>query len=273
MRCSEKTRNRLFQMVSGCCLLAFAITTDGHNTCNAGPLTGNDTIAVSPADEIQIIMPGTSREMRPEAVVTEQNVEIPPTILVHKYYYSGDRDFRAPSFPGGPTLVVVQSPETGQQLCLEVQMPAGSPRVFYRRHWIDYHFGKQVVRIQFCNPLHLHEQKQPVVKYMKATADLRQPAADCSDSPAGQWIEKTGLPSVAKGSADTAKSLADSAAGGIHTVGTAVLTPFRQVRDSTILSRFAKSNPEAEATRARDAAVQKAQRQSDRLNSSIPTLR
>ena len=273
MRCSEKTSNRLFGMVLGCCVVAFAVITQGHQTCSAGPLTGKDTIAVSPADEIQIIMPGTSRQMRPEAVVTGQKVEIPPTILVHKYYYSGDRDFRAPSFPGGPTLVVVQSPETGQQLCLEVQMPAGSPRVFYRRHWIDYHFGKQVVRIQFCNPLQLHEQQQPVVKYLKATADLRQPTAACSDSAAGQWVEKTGLPSMAKGSVDTAKSLADSTAGGIHTVSTAVLAPFRQVRDSTILSRFTKSNPEAEATRARDAAVEKAQRQSDRLNSSIPTLR
>jgi len=260
-------------MVLGCCLVAFAVITQGHQTCSGGPLTGKDTIAVSPADEIQIIMPGTSREMRPEAIVTGQKVEIPPTILVHKYYYSGDRDFRAPPFPGGPTLVVVQSPETGQQLCLEVQMPAGSPRVFYRRHWIDYHFGKQVVRIQFCNPLHLHEQQQPVVKYLKATADLRQPAADCSETAAGQWIEKTGLPSVAKGSAETAKSLADSAAGGIHTVSTAVLAPFRQVRDSTILSRFAKSNPEAEATRARDAAVEKSQRQSEQRSSAIPTLR
>lgn len=240
---------------------------------SAEPEGGPRAPLVSPVDEIQVILPATSREFRPEAVVTGQKVEIPPAILVHKSYYSGDRDFRAPAFPGGPTLVVVQSPETGQQLCLEVQMPAGSPRVFYRRHWIDYHFGSQVVRIQFCNPLRLHESKQPEVKYLTASSDLRSPDIECSETTAGQWIQKTGLPSVVKGSTETAKTVADGAAGGIRTVSTAVLSPLRQVRDSTILGRFLKANPEEEAIRARDEAVKSQQQRAERLNATIPTLR
>lgn len=229
--------------------------------------------SISPVDEIQLILPATSRELRPEVIVTDSKVEIPPAILVHKTYYSGDRDFRAQAFPGGPTLIVVQSPETGKQLCLEVQMPAGSPRVFYRRHAIDYHFGTQIVRIQFCNPLHPGRNHNPEVKYLKASSDLRTPPVDCSESAPGQWLQKTGLPSVLKGSGDAAKSLADSAAGGFRTATTAVMTPLRQLRDSTALSRLSGANPEEEARRMRDASVTEARQQADRLSGSIPTQR
>lgn len=252
--------------------LTIAVTLTGLNVCRSGDGTGVSP-AISPVDEIQLILPATSREFRPEAVVTGQKVEIPPAILVHKSYYSGDRDFRAQAFPGGPTLVVVQNPENGRQECLELQMPAGSPRVFYRRHWIDYHFGTQIVRIQFCHPLHPKRQQPPQVKYLKATSDLRQPALDCADTPAGQWFEKTGLPSLAKGSGDTAKALADSAAGGIRTVSETALKPMRQLRDSTILSRFASANPEEEARKLRDTSVREAQQQAERVSGSIPTQR
>ena len=68
-------------------------------------------------------------------------MQIPPLILVHRYYYSGDRSFQGPLLPGGPSILVVNHPATGQRCYIPAQMRPGAPRVTYARSSIDYDFG------------------------------------------------------------------------------------------------------------------------------------
>lgn len=238
-----------------------------------GNLLSRD-VEVAPIDEITIIDPGTNRELKPEVIVNERRVEIPPTIIVHKYYYSGDRDFRGPMFPGGPSIVVVQHPDTGEQLYLDVQMLPGSPRVVYRRHSIEYHFGKQAIQILFCNLLDPLHPKHPVVKYLDCCDDLRKPTRILPTGAAvHDWLDRTGIPSAAKSVTEGTKSLANSGADGIRRASQAVTAPMQQLVDSTALSRVLRRSPEDDAAAARDSGVARAQAEADRRSASIPTLR
>src|SRR5437870_1587189 len=74
---------------------------------------------VPPALEIEILDPNVDPRgnpavlTRPATVLTCTGpegrvvVDIPPTVLVHRYYYTGDRSFQARLLPGGPCIVVV----------------------------------------------------------------------------------------------------------------------------------------------------------------------
>jgi hypothetical protein len=255
-----------------------AVTTVMSLVC-VRPVTGDGRllsrdVEVPPVDEISVIDPGTNRELKPEAVVRDGRVEIAPTIIVHKYYYSGDRDFRGPAFPGGPSIVAVQHPDTGEQLYLDVMMLPGSPRVVYRRHLIEYHFGKQAIRIQFCNltdPLH---PKHPVVKYLNTCDDIRNPnGPHAAGHGVHSWLDRAGIKQVCKSAANGTKSILNSSADGIKAVGTAVVSPVKKVVSATPLGSVLKPDLQQEAQRLRDSEVQRAQAESERLAGSIPTLR
>ena len=69
-------------------------------------------------------------------------VDIPPVILVHRYYFTGERSFQAQLLPGGPSIVVVNHPKTGERTYIDVQMPPGAPRVTYTDHSIEYDYGE-----------------------------------------------------------------------------------------------------------------------------------
>lgn len=94
-------------------------------------------------------------------------VTIPQTVIVHKYYYTGDRSFQAPLLKGGPTIVVFQHPETGCQAMLEVQMLPGAPRITYRREFIEYDFGEQSIRLEVGNIGLWGKVHEPRVKYRR----------------------------------------------------------------------------------------------------------
>ncbi|MCA9051050.1 MAG: hypothetical protein KDA89_20080 [Planctomycetaceae bacterium] len=230
-------------------------------------------LRVSPADEITIIDPGTSSEFGPEALVNGQQVEIPPPLLIHNFYYTGDRDFRGPVFPGGPTVVVVEHPKTGVRLYLDVNMLPGSPRVVYRSSYIDYHFGDQRIRIQFCNalaPLHYH---QPVVRYGRGDRWIQAPSADSSSAGITRWVSRTGLPDAVKSASAGARTVVNRSADGIRRTGEIVTTPVHLVVDSTILGSILKPDPEADAAANRDAAVRRAADELTDRDRSIRTLR
>ena len=77
------------------------------------------------------------------------SVEIPPVVLVHRYYYTGDRSFQAQILPGGPSIVVVHHPKTGEQCYIPVQMLPGAPRVHYSGSKIEYDYGRHGITISF----------------------------------------------------------------------------------------------------------------------------
>src|SRR6218665_2425572 len=55
------------------------------------------------------------------------HLEVPPTVIMHKHYDTGSRDFQGPMLPGGPVQVVVRHPATGEQTYVELQLPREPP--------------------------------------------------------------------------------------------------------------------------------------------------
>lgn len=108
---------------------------------------------VPPTLEIEILDPNADPLSRPAIELKRDEhgmtVEIPPVVLVHRYYFTGERSFQAQLFPGGPTIVVANHPKTGERVYIDVQMPPGAPRVTYTDHAIEYDFGDTSVTVCF----------------------------------------------------------------------------------------------------------------------------
>ena len=120
---------------------------------------------VPPALEIEVLDPGVDPLGHPSVLLRDsddplrQEVDIPPTVLVHHYYYTGDRDFQAQLLPGGPCIAVMNHPRTGERTYVPVQMQPGAPRVKYTGHRIEYDFGNRGISIVFIG------KKNPSVRY------------------------------------------------------------------------------------------------------------
>lgn len=234
------------------------------------------SVPVAPVDEITVIDPRTSPDGKPHPIVTggpgHQQVDIPPTVIVHNYYYTGDRDFRGPSFMGGPAIIVVTHPHTAEQMYLDVNMLAGSPRVIYRRNYIEYDFGHQKIQLRFTHPLHVFHRHEPSVKYSRGNPRRLKPTT-VPVKRVGAWIERTGVPHAVSHVAHGAASVAHATADGIHTAGRIVSTPLIRIGQATPLGALIDRTPEELEQSARDRAVQRAADERLRQEASIPTLR
>jgi hypothetical protein len=108
---------------------------------------------VPPTLEIEVLDPNADPLGRPaielHTVDGATYVDIPPAVLVHRYYYTGDRSFQAQLLPGGPCILVVNHPKTGERCYIEVQMLPGAPRVTYTDHSIQYDYGEHGITLHF----------------------------------------------------------------------------------------------------------------------------
>jgi hypothetical protein len=110
---------------------------------------------VPPTLEIEVLDPGVDPLGNPAVIVTPGplghplQIDIPPTVLVHRYYYTGDRSFQAQMLPGGPSILVVHHPKTGERCYVEAQMLPGAPRVTYTAHSIEYDYGENGITLHF----------------------------------------------------------------------------------------------------------------------------
>jgi hypothetical protein len=123
-------------------------------------MTANNAFAqarvsrVIPSLEIEILDPNVDARGNPGVIVGQDawgktQVDIAPTIMVHRYYYTGDRTVRGPDLPGGPSIIVAFHPKSGQKVYLPVQMLPGSPMVTYTAQSIEYDFGDRAVLVSF----------------------------------------------------------------------------------------------------------------------------
>ena len=150
--------NRFYLQLACLCISCLLLTASNSclaqqpNSLQAGR-SGELRSRVSPVLEIEVVDPGRDARGNPAVVIREENgetkVEIPPSLIVHRYYYTGDRSFRGPELPGGPSIVVAQNPVTGKQCYLELQMLPGSPVVHYTSKKIEYDFGDRAVIVTF----------------------------------------------------------------------------------------------------------------------------
>lgn len=139
--------------------------------------------AVPPTQEIEVLDPGVDPTGKPAVLLRPgpvgQLVDVPPAVLVHRYYYTGDRTFQAQMLPGGPVIVAVNHPQTLERVYVPVTLPPGAPRVTYTPHAIRYDYGPQSVALKFgpCG--------KPTVSYSQATQlgeAVRDKFAACRDT-------------------------------------------------------------------------------------------
>lgn len=121
-------------------------------------------------NELLVIAPEGQERGLPTAVYRDGQVEIPPTLHVHPYYYSGDKEYQAQILNGGPTIIVANHPKSGDKLYIDAVLPAGAPIVAYSAHSITYVYPDRRVCIEF----HLLHSDRAVVKYISGRGVVRE---------------------------------------------------------------------------------------------------
>jgi len=100
--------------------------------------------------ELVILDPGIDETGLPAVLVNDENeADIPPTVHVHRYYYSGDKEFVAEYIDGGLTIVKAVHPVTGVHCEVRVVLPPGVPTIAYDNNSITYVYPDRRVKICF----------------------------------------------------------------------------------------------------------------------------
>ncbi len=238
----DKTRNRFVSAIYGLMLILPAELFGGEHP---------RLVTVPPAQEIEILDPHVDPLGKPKVMTVPApnglRIDIPPTVLVHHFFYTGDRSFQGPLFPGGPTTVVAVHPYTNQRCYLDVQMPPGAPYVTYRAHYIEYNFGHQAIFVNFnacggtsVTVMHGHRRFIP---------PIRQPNEDGI------------LHTTANVVATSAQRILDS--------GRVLARPFVATFHALPLTR----TPEEQAAQKQSDSVEHAANQAQQLDVTIPTIR
>lgn len=231
---------------------------------------------VPPWLEIEVLDPNAHPRGIPAIVPTDANhdgqmeIDIPQTILVHRYYYTGERSFQGPMIPGGPSIVVASHPKTGERCYVNVQMLPGAPRVTYRKDSIEYSYGHQVISVCFgmLGP-------KVVFRNGPGLGDRVGAVGTAVCNCAVNTVQNSSIPTHAAAICTKTKNVAHTTCDGVHAVAKGVTTPIRQIVQVLPFGKMLTSgdNGERHAEAVRERQVTAAQKQSVRLNASIPTLR
>lgn len=121
-------------------------------------LAGSVFVATLPAaepeqpglGELVVVQPELDPDGRPKVQITaDKKVEIPPSLHIHRFYYTGDKEYQGPILAGGPTTVVARHPKLGKQVYVDVILPPGAPVVSYDANSITYVYTDERIRIRF----------------------------------------------------------------------------------------------------------------------------
>jgi hypothetical protein len=206
----------------------------------AGHTHRKTTPTVSPMDELEILDPLIDQEGKPRAIMVPdeygvEQLEVPTTVIIHKHYYTGSRDFQGPMLQGGPVLVVVRHPATGEQTYVELQLPPGAPRIFYKEDRIIYQYRDDRVTLCFGRPGWLGQLGKPAVgirprlQFVKHVQEHEKAKQERHQA----WLDRSGIPealaSCRKNTAGAVGHTADVVKAG----GSVVMAPIRVLRDNT----------------------------------------
>lgn len=228
--------------------------------------------------EIAVLDPNVERMGRPAILTTPGipgsgtlQIDVPPTVLVHRYYYTGDRRFQAQLLPGGPCVVVVNHPKTAERCYIPVQMIPGAPRVTYTSNTIEYDYGHQGITIRFCCLL----SAQPKVEYRNSMTVARH-VENCStkvNAACKEFADRSGLTNAQQQISTATKNACKDTADRIGAVGRGLCWPVAQISQFIPGAQMLKTTDEDRAMRLRDAQVQGAEKAAAGQNLTIPTGR
>jgi hypothetical protein len=231
---------------------------------------------VPPTLEIAVMDPNVDPLGRP-AIKTKPSgapgtlqIDVPETVLVHRYYYTGDRSFQAQFLPGGPCIVVVNHPKTAERLYIPVQMLPGAPRVIYTSHAIEYDFGSQGVSIRFCALT-----GRPKVEYRNCMTIARR-LENCHtkvSSACKEFSDRAGITEAKQQVCTASKNVCKDTGDALGTVGKVVMFPITLAGKILPGAQMMGTTDEDRAARLRDSQVKTAEKAAAGQNLSIPTGR
>ena len=99
-----------------------------------------------------ILDPGNHEDGLPAVIFDDESrqIEIPPTLHVHRYYKSGDKGYQGPIINGGPTIMVAQYPKTGERINVDVMLPHATPEIVYTKKTSPTSIRTNASSFSFC---------------------------------------------------------------------------------------------------------------------------
>ncbi|MEO9595189.1 hypothetical protein [Rhodopirellula bahusiensis] len=132
-------------MITGLLLVAGGYLCDPTATAQETTAAGLHDLVIMDPGAHEYGLPAVNLRQLPGG----QKIDIPPTVHVHRYFYSGDKVYQAPIIQGGPTVVVASHPRTGARMYIDVVLPAGAPRIAYTQDSITYVYSDRRVEVKF----------------------------------------------------------------------------------------------------------------------------
>jgi len=243
-------------------------------------LTVPSAIAVPPdaqgLHDLVVIPPDAHERMFPAVEIAGfegiAEINIPETLHIHRYYYSGDKEIQGPILHGGPTMIVANHPFCGERMYIRAVLPSGAPRIAYTGHTITYVYPNQRVVVRFHrigkNKVAVNYiNGQGIARNLHQTADhMRQfTAQSLHKSPVAQSVHDTASDAhqLVKGAGITVGGLVVGAIDSARSIAHAVpgVVPLKSLVDQ---------KPELQ----RDATIRHDQRILDRVEVPfVPTNR
>jgi hypothetical protein len=234
------------------------------------------SVPVPPTQELELLDPNVDPLGRPTAKVSQTvgpdglaRIDIPPAVLVHRFYYTGDRSFQGPMLPGGPTIVVVNHPADGERIYLQIQMLPGAPRIIYTRHSIEYNYGAQAIILSFG------AHGRPKVTFRQGISAVMRGkiAHEETRQSVQRFIARTGVPEARRKIREQARNVGRSAADRIHDIGKAAVTPVIQLVKLVPGINLLTNPPEQSVENEREVLLKRGTAQLASFDSSIKTVR
>lgn len=202
---------------------------------------------VSPMDELQILDPSVDPEGKPRPLVVpggngELQIQIPPTVIVHRFYYTGDRDFQGPMIQGGPMIFAVNNPATGEQEYVDVLLPPGAPRIKYRRDRIVYEYRDRAITVAFGHPglsgKGKHARTTVSIKHhCPIRKDVERQREAKQEESRALWA-RTGIPEAKAQVKQSSHEVVGVAADAVQFVGKTATAPVIAIWQATPLSKL-----------------------------------